>query len=108
MKILKDITIESYLNLLNSENKTFRKYYSEDMDFDSDEYRSLFTDEELLLDILGIEDSNAPELIISNDARYDFENSKKIFDWLKKLSIADANDWRFWTTLTPSKIRFFG
>jgi hypothetical protein len=100
MKILKDITIESYLNLLNSENKTFRKYYSEDMDFDSDEYRSLFTDEELILDILGIEDSNAPELIISNDARYDFENSKRIFDWLKKLSIADANDWRFWTTLT--------
>lgn len=100
MKILKDITIESYLNFLNSENKTFRKYYSEEMDFDSDEYRSLFTDEELILDILGIEDSNAPKLRISNDASYDFENSKKIYDWLKKLSVADANDWRFWTTLT--------
>jgi hypothetical protein len=100
MKILKDITIDSYLNFLNSENNTFRKYYSEDMDFDSDEYRSLFTQEELMLDILGIVDSNAPELKISPDAKDDLENSKRIFEWLKNLSIADANDWRFWTTLT--------
>jgi hypothetical protein len=100
MKILKDITIDSYLNLLNSDNNTFRKYYSEDMDFDSEVYRSLFTQEELMLDILGIEDLNAPELIISSDPKNDFENSKITYEWLKNLSISEANDSRFWTTLT--------
>lgn len=100
MKILKEITIDSYLNLLNSDNNTFRKYYSEDMDFDSDEYRSLFTQEELMLDILGINDLSIPELIISSEPKDDFENSKRIFEWLDNLSIGDANDPRFWTTLT--------
>jgi hypothetical protein len=100
MKILKDVTIDSYLNLLNSDNNTFRKYYSEDMEFDSEEYRTLFTQEELMLDILGIEDLNAPELIISSDPKNDFENSKITYEWLKNLSISEANDSRFWTTLT--------
>ena len=100
MKILKDVTIDSYLNLLNSDNNTFRKYYSEDMEFDSEEYRTLFTQEELMLDILGIEDLNAPELIISSDPKNDFDNSKITYEWLKNLSISEANDSRFWTTLT--------
>jgi hypothetical protein len=100
MKILKDITIQSYLDLLNSENKTFRKYYSDEMGLDSNEYRALFTEDELILDMLGIDDSTAPELEISSDPNKDFENSVKIYEWLGALSISDANDPRFWTTLT--------
>ena len=100
MRILKDITIQAYLNLLNSDNKTFRKYYSEEMGLDSNEYRALFTEDELMLDMLGIDDSNAPELVLSPDPKEDFVNSVKIYEWLGALSISDANDPRFWTTLT--------
>ncbi len=100
MKILKDITIHSYLDYLNSENKTFRKYYSAEMGLDSKEYRELFTEDELMLDMLGIDNEKAPELVSSNDPKYDFENSVKLYEWLAALSIADANDSRFWTTLT--------
>jgi len=100
MRILKDITIQSYLDLLNSDNKTFRKYYSEEMGLDSNEYRALFTEDELVLDMLGIDDSIAPDLVSSSDPKDDFENSVKIYEWLGALSISDANDPRFWTTLT--------
>lgn len=100
MKILKDITIVKYLDLLNSDNNTFRKYYSEGLTLDSEKYKKLLTDDELILELLGIDDTVAPDLLISPDAKDDFENSKRIFAWLRNLSLSDANDPRFWTSLT--------
>jgi hypothetical protein len=70
------------------------------MGLDSNEYRALFTEDELVLDMLGIDDSIAPDLVSSSDPKDDFENSVKIYEWLGALSISDANDPRFWTTLT--------
>lgn len=100
MKILRDITIEGYLNYLNSENKTFRKYYSDGMNLNADSYRKLFTEQELLMEMIGVDDSAAPSLKESSAAVDDFENSRMIFEWLEGLSLADANDPRLWTTLT--------
>jgi hypothetical protein len=100
MKILKDITIESYLNYLNSENKTFRKFYSEGINLDNPKYRIMFSDEELIMELIGVEDYDSPELIESPDSVHDFTNSVKIYTWLENLSLADANDSRFWTTLS--------
>jgi hypothetical protein len=99
MKILKDITIDRYLDLLDSDNNTFRKYYSEGLSLDSEKYRKLLTEEELILDMMGVNDEVAPNLLVSSDAKDDFENSKRIFEWLMNLSLSDANDQRFWTSL---------
>ena len=103
MKILRDITIESYLKFINSDNKTFRKYYSEGLDLDSEEYQKLFNEAELLMDMVGVDEESCPDLVQDSNSKDDFENSKKIFNWLNELSASDANDPRLWTTLTHVK-----
>ena len=103
MKVLKDITISSYLNLINSDNKVFVKFYSSGFNLSDKKYRSLLTDDELDFDVFDVDESSSPVLVPTADTNSDIENSIKIFEWLENLTLSDANDPRFWTSLTHIK-----
>ncbi len=102
IKVLSDKVIEAYESYLINNNKTFRKMYQKGFDLSSDPYKKLFVQEDLQFeDINGLNmKSEIPNITENIKTTDDYENSKKVFLWLKNMSLADANDKRLWITLT--------